>query len=220
MYNQITVIGNVGADPEMRYTPNGTPVCNFSVATNHRYYVTTEDGGRELREETDWFRVQAFNRLAEICNEYLFRGKQTLVVGRIHLNEYTDSEGNARSALNLMARDVKLLNNPQAQDDAGGEYNGETPNAPHNGAPENPPSEGPVNQRGGHNPQANPQGYGADGNMQPHGAPRNPQGGYPNYPQRPNYNNNPTRPPNRGGGQPQYAGGQSPAQAKRIDWLP
>ena len=73
--NKILIIGNLGSDPEMRYTPNGNPVTSFSMATNRRY--TTADG--ESREETEWFRISAWNRTAEICNQYLQRGSKVYV---------------------------------------------------------------------------------------------------------------------------------------------
>ena len=72
--NKMIVIGNVGSDPEMRYTPNGSAVTNFSVAANRRY--TTAEG--EQREETEWFRVAAWNRLAETCNQYVTKGDEDI----------------------------------------------------------------------------------------------------------------------------------------------
>ena len=77
--NKIMVIGNLGSDPEMRYTPNGQAVTNFNVATNHRY--NTADG--EQRDETEWFRVSVFGRQAETCNQYLAKGRKVYVDGRL-----------------------------------------------------------------------------------------------------------------------------------------
>ena len=77
--NKIMVIGNLGSDPEMRYTPNGQAVTNFNVATNYRY--NTADG--EQREETEWFRVSVFGRQAESCNQYLAKGRKVYVDGRL-----------------------------------------------------------------------------------------------------------------------------------------
>ena len=77
--NKILIIGNLGSDPEMRYTPNGNPVTSFSMPTNRRY--TTADG--ESREETEWFNVNAWGRNSELCNQYLSRGRQVYVEGRL-----------------------------------------------------------------------------------------------------------------------------------------
>ena len=93
MFNKMTLIGNVGSDPEMRYTPNGNPVTSFSVATNRRY--TTAEG--EQREETEWFRVSAWNRLGETCNQYVVKGMKVFVEGRFSSREWTDQEGQKRT---------------------------------------------------------------------------------------------------------------------------
>lgn len=107
MYQQITIIGNLGHDPEMRYTPSGVPVTNFSVAVGRRW--TREDGQQE--EETIWFRVSAWRRQAEICNQYLTKGQRVLVVGRLQEpNIWTDQNGSARASLQITAQDVRFLN--------------------------------------------------------------------------------------------------------------
>ena len=87
--NKMIVIGNVGSDPEMRYTPNGSAVTNFSVAANRRY--TTAEG--EQREETEWFRVAAWNRLAETCNQYVTKGMKIYVEGRLSSSPYITRDG-------------------------------------------------------------------------------------------------------------------------------
>ena len=79
MYHKIIIVGNLGRDPEMRYTADGTPVTNFSIAANRRW--NTADGGKG--EETIWFRITAWRQLAETCNEYLKKGRQVLVEGRL-----------------------------------------------------------------------------------------------------------------------------------------
>ena len=91
--NKMIVIGNVGSDPEMRYTPNGSAVTNFSVAANRRY--TTAEG--EQREETEWFRVAAWNRLAETCNQYVTKGMKIYVEGRLRSSPYITRDGQARA---------------------------------------------------------------------------------------------------------------------------
>lgn len=100
MYQQITIIGNVGNDPEMRYTAQGKAVCNFSVAVNE---------GTKNAQETLWFKVSAWEKLAEICNQYVKKGMLVMIVGRITIDEYTDKTGKSRYALKLTAREVQFL---------------------------------------------------------------------------------------------------------------
>jgi single-strand DNA-binding protein len=116
--NKMIVIGNVGSDPEMRYTPNGAAVTNFSVASNRRY--TTAEG--EQREETEWFRVAAWNRLAETCNQYVTKGMKIYVEGRLSSRPYITQDGQPRSGNEISAVEVKFLNRPGAAGgpDAGG----------------------------------------------------------------------------------------------------
>ena len=103
--NKIIVIGNVGRDPEMRYTPSGQAVTSFSIASNRRY--RTSDG--EQREETEWFNVSAFGRLSEICNQYLTRGQQVYVEGRLRGRSYTDRDGQPRYSLEVTATEMQML---------------------------------------------------------------------------------------------------------------
>ena len=87
--NKILVIGNVGTDPEMRYTPNGNPVTSFRLATNRRY--TTSEG--EQREETEWFTITAWNKLAEQCNQYVTKGMKIYAEGRLKSDSWTGNDG-------------------------------------------------------------------------------------------------------------------------------
>ena len=114
--NKMIVIGNVGSDPEMRYTPNGSAVTNFSVAANRRY--TTAEG--EQREETEWFRVAAWNRLAETCNQYVTKGMKIYVEGRLSSRPYITQDGQPRSGNEISAFEVKFLNRPGDRPGAGG----------------------------------------------------------------------------------------------------
>ena len=95
--NKLIVIGHLGRDPEMRYLPSGGGVTNFSVASSRRY--TTSAG--EQREETEWFNCSAFGRLAETCNQYLTKGKQVYVEGRLSSRTYQTQGRCTQSALSL-----------------------------------------------------------------------------------------------------------------------
>ena len=103
--NKILVIGNLGTDPEMRYTPNGNPVTSFRIATNRRY--TTSQG--EQREETEWFRVVAWNRLAERCNQFLTKGQRVYVEGRLRSDTWTGNDGQTRFTNEINAFEVVFL---------------------------------------------------------------------------------------------------------------
>lgn len=106
--NKIMIIGNLGRDPEMRYMPNGTPVTNFSVASGRTY--TTREG--ERREETEWFRVAAWNQLAETTNQYLTKGQKVYVEGRLRSSEWQDNEGNTRHTNEIVANQIIFLDRP------------------------------------------------------------------------------------------------------------
>ena len=103
--NKVQIIGNLGRDPEMRFTQDGTPVTNFSVAVSESWQG--RDG--EQRERTEWFRVVAWRRLAEISNEYLRTGGKVYVEGRLETREWQDKEGNDRTTTELIARDLLML---------------------------------------------------------------------------------------------------------------
>ena len=103
--NKILVIGNVGRDPEMRYTPNGTAVTSFSLATNRVY--TTGDG--ERHEETEWFRISAWGRLAEQCNNYVTKGMKIYAEGRLKSDTWTGDDGQTRVSLEISADKVVFL---------------------------------------------------------------------------------------------------------------
>ncbi len=116
--NKILVIGNVGSDPEMRYTPSGSAVTTFSLATNWVY--TTSDG--ERREETEWFRVSAWGRLAEQCNNYVTKGRKVYAEGRLKSDTWTGNDGQTRVSLEINADKVLFLD--RAGDAAGGAAQG------------------------------------------------------------------------------------------------
>ena len=103
--NKIIVIGNLGRDPEMRYTPSGQSVTSFSIASNRRY--TTASG--EQREETEWFNVNAWGRLAETCNQYLTKGQQVYVEGRLRSRTYQGNDGQTRVSLDINLTEMQML---------------------------------------------------------------------------------------------------------------
>ena len=103
--NKVMIIGNIGNEPEMRFTPNGNPVTSFRVATNRIY--TTPDG--ERRQETDWFTVVAWNKLAEQCNQFLGKGRLVYVEGRLHNRSWEGQDGQKRYRTEVVANRVTFL---------------------------------------------------------------------------------------------------------------
>ena len=103
--NKIIVIGHLGRDPEMRYTPNGQSVTSFSVASSRRY--TNSEG--EQKEETEWFNVSAWGRLADLCNQYLSKGRQVYVEGRFSSRSYEGRDGQMRNSNDISLTDVQFL---------------------------------------------------------------------------------------------------------------
>lgn len=103
--NKVTIIGIVGRDPEMRYTPNGRPVTSFSVAVTRMWTAT--DG--ERREETEWFNVVAWGNLAEICNTRLHRNQQVYVEGRLQTRGWEDEDGKKHFRTEVVANEMILL---------------------------------------------------------------------------------------------------------------
>jgi single-strand DNA-binding protein len=103
--NKVIVIGNLGRDPELRYTQNGQAVANFTVATNENW--TNKAGERE--ERTEWHRVVAWGRVAELCAEYLAKGRTVYVEGRLQTREWEDKEGQKRRSTEIVAQTVQFL---------------------------------------------------------------------------------------------------------------
>lgn len=103
--NKVILVGNLGGDPTMRYTPNGTAVANFNIATSETF--KNKNGERETR--TEWHRVVAWSRLAEICNEYLKKGKQVYIEGRLQTRSWDDQNGNKRYTTEIVASNMVML---------------------------------------------------------------------------------------------------------------
>lgn len=105
-YQYTVIVGNVGRDPEMRYTQSGVAVCDFSVAVSRRWSDRTTN---EQKEETTWFKVSAWRNLAETCNQYVHKGMQIMVAGRISASAFMGQDGQPRASLELLALDVQFL---------------------------------------------------------------------------------------------------------------
>ncbi|WP_420454495.1 single-stranded DNA-binding protein [Rubrivirga sp.] len=103
--NKVILVGNLGADPELRYTGSGTAVCNFSVATTESY--KDRDGNQV--ENTEWHRVVAWARLAEICGEYLSKGRQVYIEGQLQTRQWEDKDGNTKYTTEIKAREMQML---------------------------------------------------------------------------------------------------------------
>jgi single-strand DNA-binding protein len=121
MFHKVILVGNLGRDPEMRYTPGGQAVTNLSVATNRKY----TDSSGESREETVWFRVSVWGRQAEATNQYLSKGRQVLVEGRLVPDEngnprtWTRQDGSSAASFEVNAQTVRFLGADGAQFDEG-----------------------------------------------------------------------------------------------------
>jgi single-strand DNA-binding protein len=102
--NKILLIGNLGRDPEVRYTPAGKPIASFSLATSRRYKVEGE-----VRQETEWFSVVAFGRMAEICSEFLKKGKSVFVEGRIQTRSWTDADGAKHFRSQVIVEGMRMI---------------------------------------------------------------------------------------------------------------
>ena len=103
--NKVIIVGNVGRDPELRYTQSGQPVASFSIATNERF----KDKDGNWKDRTEWHRIVAWARLAEICGEYLRKGSQVYVEGRIQTRDWEDKEGNKRQTTEIIALGMQML---------------------------------------------------------------------------------------------------------------
>ena len=104
-FNKIIIVGYLGRDPELRYTPQGTPVCDLSIATTER----RKDKSGELQDHTTWFRVNLFGRQAEVASQYLAKGRQVYVEGSLTQREYTDRDGKTRTSLEVRGSDLQFI---------------------------------------------------------------------------------------------------------------
>ena len=116
-FNKIILVGNLGRDPELRYTPQGSAVCSFSMATNER----RKDKSGEFQNIATWFRVTLWGNQAEIASKYLTKGKQVYIEGRLRMEEYTDREGVIQKTLEVNGTDMQFIG---SREDGAGNYGG------------------------------------------------------------------------------------------------
>ncbi len=161
--NKIIVIGNLGRDPEMRYTPSGQTVTSFSVASNRKYTVNGEQ-----REETEWFNVSAWGRLAETCNQYLTKGQQVYVEGRLRSRTYQGNDGQTRFSNDINLTEMQMLGRGG---DAGGGGGDQAPYGEDQGqgysgpGSDNPQGGGGYDRGPSGSPSGSPSGGGYGGNQ-------------------------------------------------------
>lgn len=103
--NKVILVGNLGRDPEVRHTQGGKAVANFTMATTRRY----RDRDGQMQEQTEWHRIVAWERLAEICTEYLSKGRQVYIEGRLQTREWEDRDGNKRWTTEIIAQEMQML---------------------------------------------------------------------------------------------------------------
>jgi single-strand DNA-binding protein len=123
--NKVILIGNLGKDPEIRYTQKGTAVANFTIATTE---VWGSDG--EQNERTEWHNIVAWARLAEICNQYLKKGRQVYIEGRIQTRQWEDRDGNTRYTTEIVAQNMQMLGGPGGPGGSGGGGGGDYDRGP------------------------------------------------------------------------------------------
>jgi single-strand DNA-binding protein len=126
-YQYTIIIGNVGRDPEMRYTQSGVAVADFSVAVSRRW---TDRNSNEQREKTTWFRVSAWRGLAETVNQYVHKGMQVMVTGEVDASAYAGQDGTPRATLEITARDIQFLGRRGEGGDEGASFPSEPEDLP------------------------------------------------------------------------------------------
>jgi single-strand DNA-binding protein len=109
--NKVMIIGNLGKDPEMKYTPSGKAITTFSVAVGR---MSRDQATGENREETEWFRIVAWDKRAETCNQFLHKGSKVYIEGRLQTRKYTDNNNQERTMVEVVANDMQMLDSRQA----------------------------------------------------------------------------------------------------------
>ena len=149
-FNKIILVGNLGRDPELRYTPQGDAVCSFSMATNER----KKDKSGEFQDVTTWFKVTLWRRQAENALKYLSKGSPVYIEGRLQLEEWTDRDGKERYTLGVQATDMQFIS-ARGEGGGGGEYSGggrEDYDNTHSGPPQSSSSAGASSGGGSSSP--------------------------------------------------------------------
>jgi single-strand DNA-binding protein len=123
MINKVILIGNLGKDPEVRYSQTGGAIASFNVATTETW--KKQDGSKE--ELTEWHRIVAFGRLGEICGEYLSKGSRVYIEGRLQTRKWDDKDGNTRYTTEIVAREMKMLSPRGSSEGSGGQQREEQP---------------------------------------------------------------------------------------------
>ena len=152
-FNKIILVGNLGRDPELRYTPQGDAVCSFSMATNER----KKDKSGEFQDVTTWFKVTLWRRLAENASKYLSKGSPVYIEGRLQVEEWTDRDNNNRFTLGVQATDMHFIS--AGRGEGGGDYAGGGPDDfnSHSGPPQTSSSAGAsASSSGGNAPVSAP----------------------------------------------------------------
>ncbi|MDQ2779159.1 MAG: single-stranded DNA-binding protein [Pseudomonadota bacterium] len=117
--NKVIIVGNLGKDPEVRYLPSGSAICNISVATSRQWKDKTSG---DKQEETEWHRITFFDRMAEIAGEYLKKGRSVYVEGRLKTRKYTDKDGVEKYATDIVATEMQLLGGRESGGGGGSGY--------------------------------------------------------------------------------------------------
>lgn len=118
--NKVILVGNLGKDPELKYTPSGAAVANFSIATTERY----KDRDGDKQEKTEWHNIVVWRQLAEICGKYLHKGKQVYVEGKLQTRSYDDRDGNKKYITEIVADQMQMLGGGDGQQSQNGNNSG------------------------------------------------------------------------------------------------
>lgn len=137
MLNKVILIGRLGKDPEVRYMPNGEAVCNFSVATSESW----KDNNGQKQERTEWHNITMYRRIAEISGQYLKKGSQVYLEGRIQSRKYQGKDGIERTVYDIIANEMKMLGGGNSEQQAQSAQNGEPPEPPRRQAAPAAPAE-------------------------------------------------------------------------------
>ncbi len=149
-FNKIILVGNLGRDPELRYTPQGQAVCSFTMATNEK----RRDKSGEMQNIATWFKVTLWGNQAEVASKWLTKGRPVYIEGRLRIEEWTDRDGNNRQSLEVNATDMQFIGSGE-RGEGGGEYSGggrDDYDNTHSGPPQSSSSAGASSGSGSSSP--------------------------------------------------------------------